>query len=111
MMENCFTTLCWFLLYNNEISQEENPFPLEPPFPPPHTTALDQHRVPGWAPCVIHQLPTILPDVYICQCYFLHLSNPHQPLLCPQVHSLLGPSFSINVFMLSYVKKLLLFSH
>ena len=26
--------------------------------------------------------------VYICQCYFLNLSHPYLPLLCPQVHSL-----------------------
>ena len=34
------------------------PSPREPPSPPPHPTPLDLHREPGWATCVIKQLPT-----------------------------------------------------
>ena len=29
-----------------------------PPLLPPHVTPLGHHRAPGWAPCVVEQLPT-----------------------------------------------------
>ena len=58
---------------------------------PPHPIPLGHHRAPGWAPCVIQQLPTsylFFTVVNICQCYSLGSSNPLFPLLPPQVHSL-----------------------
>ena len=59
--------------------------------PPSHPLAC--HRMPGWAPCVMYQPPTILHViVYIGQCHFFNSSHPHLPLLCPQLHSLLGSS-------------------
>ena len=102
--------LCWFLLHDNKNQSRGKSSSSGARLPSPHTTALDHHRA-GWASCVVWQLPAISQDMHTCQCYFLSSSNPHQPLLCPQVHSLLGLPVSINVFMLSYVKKLLLFSH
>ena len=35
--------------------------PLEPPTSPHPSTHLGHHRALGWAPCIIHQLPTGLP--------------------------------------------------
>ena len=34
------------------------PLTLEPPSSPPHPVPLGHHRAPGWALCVIQQLPT-----------------------------------------------------
>ena len=78
---------------------------------PPNPSSLGCHRVPGWIPCVIQQLPNsyfthvhlvVCIYVYVCVyvyiyiyiyiyiCYFLNLSYfhlpPHQPV--SQVHSL-----------------------
>ena len=45
--------LCRFLIY-------VHPVPLEPPSPPtiPHSRSSGHHRVPGWAPCAVQQLPS-----------------------------------------------------
>ena len=36
--------------------------------PPPHPTHLGHHGAPGWAPCIIQQLPTSY-LFYTCCCY------------------------------------------
>ena len=43
---NCFTVLCWFLLYNevNQLYVYMYPLPLGPPSSPPHPTHLGHHR-------------------------------------------------------------------
>ena len=59
--------------------------------PNPKSTLLGSYRVPGWASCVIQQLPTsylFYTLVYICQCYSLNrptLSKSHyvpKSILC-----------------------------
>ena len=62
----------------------------------PQSHPLGQHRALGWAPDVIHQLPTsylfykwecifLCMVVYIRQCYFLNSSHLLLPLLCPHI--------------------------
>ena len=62
LKDNCFTMLCWFLIYNN-VNQSYIyiyiPSFLNLPLShPPHPVALGCHRAPGWAPCVTQQLST-----------------------------------------------------
>ena len=62
--------LCWFLPSNKRIKHKYTYITslLSLPLPPAHhPTPLDCHRAPGWAPCVIQQLPTYFTDsnVYI----------------------------------------------
>ena len=59
--------LCWFLPSNKRIKHKYTYITslLSLPLPTAHhPTPLDCHRAPGWAPCVIQQLPT----------YFTHSS-------------------------------------
>ena len=61
LAENCFTMLCWFLAYNNAVSHNNTyiTFLLSiPPLPPSLPATPGHHRVPGWAPCFMKQLPT-----------------------------------------------------
>ena len=55
---NYFTVSCWFLLYNkvNQLYVYTHPLPLEPL--PASCQPSSHHRAPGWAPCVVQQLPT-----------------------------------------------------
>ena len=58
---NCFTMLCWFLTYHsmNQSYVHKHTLLLGPPSHlPPHPIPLGHHRAPGWAPCVMWQLPT-----------------------------------------------------
>ena len=50
----------WFLPYNNKnqpLSIHKSP-PSWVSLSSPHSTPLSHHRVPGWGPCAIQQLPT-----------------------------------------------------
>ena len=61
-------------------------------FPPSHLSRLSQNRrldsmcyaATFHPPSISHMI------IYGCHCYFLNLSHPHSPPLCPQVSSLLG---------------------
>ena len=60
--DNCFTVLCYFLLYNS-VNQGQvyiYSLPLEPPShsPPSPRPPLGHHRAQSWAPCALQQLPT-----------------------------------------------------
>ena len=51
---NCFTILCWLLLYKgvSRLHVYIYTLPLEPPsHPHPHSSPLGHHRAPSWAPC------------------------------------------------------------
>ena len=54
--DNCFTMLCWFLC-TTWINLKYTYVPPSWNLPPPHSTPLDCHRAPAWAPCIIQQLP------------------------------------------------------
>ena len=83
--------MCWFLSYinMNQLWVYTWPLPLETPSHLlPQRTHLGCHRAPGWAPCVIQQIPTgSLFYMWQCMfsCYSLNSSQPLLPLLCPQV--------------------------
>ena len=93
-LQYCFTILCWFLLYNN-VNQSwlyiYIPSHLSlPPNSLSHPSRSSQITRLGFL-CYIassHCLSILHIIVNICQCYFLNLSHPYLPLLCPQVHSL-----------------------
>ena len=64
--------------------------PLSPNLPL-HPTPLGCHRASGWDPCIIQQIPSsYLLSIWksLCFSYYLNLSSPLLPLLCPQVSSL-----------------------
>ena len=54
-----------------------SPLPLKPPSHlPPHSTPLGHHRAPGWAPCIIRQLPTgCLFYIRYCICFHAALNS------------------------------------
>ena len=69
---NCFTMLCWFLLYNNvnQLYVCIYPLPLGPPSILPHPTHLSHPRAPSWAPYTTQQAPTSY-LFYIWQCIYV----------------------------------------
>ena len=76
MQDNCFTTWCWFLPYNNtnQLSVYIHALTLEPPSQLLlHPTPLGPHRALGWTPCVMQHLP-ISRLFYICRCFNATLS-------------------------------------
>ena len=83
---NCFTILCWVLLYNS-VNQpcvyiSPSPFRL-PPIPLSHSSRSSQST--RLSPCAAQQLPTgwlfYMVAVYICQCSCVNLSHPLLPPL------------------------------
>ena len=87
MEDSCLTMLCWFLPYMN-MNQPQVHICLLPPEPsshlPHHPTPVDFHRVPGWVPCDIQQIPTsYLFYIYMCVCMSMHLQSC--PTLCDPV--------------------------
>ena len=66
---NCFTVLCWFLLYNKVKPPYVYIYPLPPPNPR-HPTHLSCHGAPAGASCATagsHQLPVLPLVVCVCQ--------------------------------------------
>ena len=61
-------------------------------FPPSHLSRLSQNtRLDSMCYAATFHPPSISHMiVYECHCYFLNLSHPHSPPLCPQLSSLLG---------------------
>ena len=75
--------LCWFLPHNdvNQPWVYMCPLPLESSsYPLPHPTPLGCPRTPGWAPCVIQQLPSsYLSHISECVCFDATLKPSHSP--------------------------------
>ena len=70
----------WTQLSNN--TNKHTYIPSSLILPLPYSAPLGHHRAPGWASCVMQQLPSgyFTHAVYICQCYSLSSSHLLPPL-------------------------------
>ena len=96
-LENdCFTMLCWVLLYDcvNQLEVYICPLLSEPlSHSPPHSSPLCCHRAQVWAPCVIQHLLTSIyftyGNIYVSMLLSQFIPPPYLPTLGPQVCPLL----------------------
>ena len=89
--DNCFTMLCWFLLFDkvNQLYLYTWPPSLEPPSHPWRPSRSTRLSSLCYA-AACHQLSILHMYIqgykgYTCQCFSLHLSHFLLPLFCPQV--------------------------
>ena len=95
MEDNCFTVLCWFLLYNNSNGHKYTlscpSRASRPPHSPPHPSRSSQST--GLAPCPVELLPAGCPFyitvMCVCQATFS---------VCPPFYS---PAMSTSLFPMS----------
>ena len=81
---------------------------------PPNPASLGCHKVPGWIPCVIQQLPSSYfthVRLVVCICYFLNLFYFHLPTPNLYHKSILYICVSIPSLQIGIISTVFLIPH